>query len=264
MGWARCVLVLCMCFATHLSQAKTYQIYSYHTDAPFYLPTEPHDLSRAWVQNFNKLNSDVQLELIQIPRPELNDLVKSGKPYLILWANPLWFKSKDKHVSATDVIFWDADIWLSNKSKPVKYESPEDLIGLTIGGRTGYFYKGVNALVDQKKIKHIDQSNDLKNADNLINKNIDAFVMSRSSYLYWETTDIDVQPFYSAISAHDAFTRHILLSKSNKHLLPLLNQTIRTLKDDAIWDLQLIMWGVNDLVNPFELDLDDLQGVKHH
>lgn len=262
MSWARCVLVLYLLCVTYLSQAQTYTIYSYHSDAPFHLPKESRDLSRAWVQSFNKLSADVQLELVQIPRPELNELVKSGKPYLILWANPLWFKSKDKNISATDIIFWDADIWLSDKSKPVKYETPEDLIGLTIGGRTGYFYKGVNALVDQKKIKRIDQDNDLKNAENLARKNIDAFVMSRSSYLYWETTDIKIEHFYSAISAHDAYTRHILLSSDNQHLIPLLNKAIKTLQNDAIWELQLIMWGVKDLVNPFELELDELQGVE--
>lgn len=256
------MLVLCIFFAAQLSQAQTYKIYSYHSDAPFHLPKESRDLSRAWVQSFNKLNSEIQLELIQITRPKLNDIVKSGESYLILWANPLWFKSKDKNVSSTDVIFWDADIWLSNKAAPVKYETPQDLVGLTIGGRTGYYYKGVNELVAEQKISRINQDTDFKNTENLKNKKIDAFVMSRSSYLYWETTDFDIQPFYTAISAHDAYTRHILLSSDNQHLMPVLNKTIKTLKEDGIWQLQLIMWGVKDLVNPFELDLDELQGVE--
>ena len=264
MSWARCMLMLCIFFVASLSQAQTYKIYSYHSDAPFHLPKESRDLSRAWVQSFNELNSEVQLELIQISRPKLNEIVKSGESYLILWANPLWFKSKDKHVSATDVIFWDADIWLSNKMAPVKYETPQDLVGLTIGGRTGYYYKGVNELVAKQKIIRIDQDTDFKNTESLKNKKIDALVMSRSSYLYWETTDFDIQPFFSAVSAHDAYTRHILLSRDNQHLIPALNKTIKTLKEDAIWQLQLIMWGVKDLVNPFELELNELQGVELH
>jgi|GEM_PF-2653059 len=260
-NWTKSALVLCLLLVASVSQAKSYKIYSYHTDAPFYLPNQSSDLSRAWVQSFNRLNSDTQLELIQIPRPKLNALVKSGKPYLILWANALWFKSKDKNIRTTDVMFWDADIWLSNKNDQVNYESPKDLIGLTIGGRTGYYYKGVNELVAQEKITRIDQSTDIKNAESLIAKKIKAFVMSRSSYLYWQTTDMDIQPFYTAISAHDAFTRHVLVSSDNQHLIALINKTIKTLKLDSDWQAKLIKWGVTDLVNPFDLELNELQGV---
>lgn len=135
-------------------------------------------------------------------------------------------------------------------------------MGLTIGGRTGYYYKGVNDLVAKNKITRIDQPSDLKNAENLINNKIETFVMSRSSYLYRETTDFDIKPFYTAISAHDAHTRHILVSSDNQHLIPVLNKAIKILKEDGIWQLQLIMWGVKDLVNPFELELDDLKGVE--
>lgn len=242
--------------------SQTYNMYSYHSDPPYLLADKPSDLSRAWVAQFNQKHPNVQLKLVTIGRPELNALIEKGQPYMILWANPIWFKSRDKQVKASDPIFWDADIWISQQRAKVPYTLPEDLEGLTIGGRKGYFYKGVNKLVSAGRINRIDQLNDFANYEMLMKGNINAFVMSRSSYLYWQTTGVDTKPLYTAMSAHDAFTRHVLVSQNRRHLLPILNGFIQTMKADRDWQKQLHYWGVADLVNPFDIELDELDNLK--
>lgn len=243
-------------------QSQSFDIYTYHTDPPFLLSDQRMDLSRAWVNHFNARHKDVKLNLITIERPRLNKLIEAKHPYLILWANPIWFKSRDSAVIASDPIFWDSDIWISRSDGKVAYSTPEDLIGLTIGGRKGYYYKGVNPLVDEGKINRIDQNRDYANYEMLLKGDVKAFVMSRSSFLYWQSTGVKTQQLYTAMSAHDAFTRHVLVSQQRKHLLPILNDFIEAMKDDPQWQNQLTNWGVEDLVNPFDIELDELDTLK--
>ena len=81
--------------------SATFDIYSYHSDPPFRLNNQTTDLSRAWVQQFNKLHDDVKLNLVFISRPELNKRLEAKQPYLILWANPIWFASTNLRMSST-------------------------------------------------------------------------------------------------------------------------------------------------------------------
>ena len=241
---------------------KTYTVYSYHVDPPFFMPDKPRDLSRAWIAKFNSHYPDIQFQLKQIKRPDLNKRIMKGEPYLILWANPIWFKSKDKQVQASKPIFWDADIWISQRNKPLIYESPSNLLGKTMGGRHGYFYKGVNPLADEGKITRINQNNDYDNYLKLLAGDIDVFVMSRSSYLYWQSTEIDTTMLHHAVNAHDAYTRHLLYSSNYFAISQFVDQFIENIGRDASWKQLLTNWGVENLVNPFELELEDLEGVE--
>lgn len=243
-------------------QSQSFDIYTYHTDPPFLLTNQKTDLSRAWVNHFNDRHKEVNLNLITIERPKLNKLIEAHKPYMILWANPIWFKSRDSGVLASDPIFWDSDIWISRNTDKVAYSSPEDLIGLTIGGRKGYYYKGVNPLVDEGKINRIDQNRDYANYEMLLKGSVKAFVMSRSSFLYWQSTGVKTHQLYTAMSAHDAFTRHVLVSQQRRHLLPILNNFIKAMKDDPEWQNRLKGWGVDGLVNPYDIELDELDTLK--
>ncbi len=69
-------------------------------------------------------------------------------------------------------MFWDADVWISSIKKPIEYYVPNDLVGYTIGGRSGYVYKGVNKLVDNHKIKRLDSHSDNINYQKLMNSEV--------------------------------------------------------------------------------------------
>lgn len=242
-------------------QAETFTVYSYHSDPPYYLPNQPIDLSRAWVSRFNVQHKDVQLRLKTITRPELNTLVKAKQRYLILWGNPLWFRSRDPDVLSSEPIFWDADIWVSQRDNPVEYRQPRDLIGHTFGGRRGYFYKGTQALINTERMRRVDQDTDYENYQALMDGDISTFVMSRSSLLYWTSMGIETKPLYIALAPHDAYTRHLLLSAYYQPLLPAVNQFIRSLKQDDNWQQRLKLWGVENLTSPVDVKL--LESSSH-
>ena len=240
------------------SIAQTINVYSYHLDPPFHLEASSTDLTVEFISRLNQVESEHKFKLIVINRPELNRKLIDQEPYLILWANPIWFKSKDKNVMATNNIFWDADIWVSHQSNPVSYNVPSDLIGRHIGGRYGYFYQGVTQLIKSKKIKATFQRSDMENAKVLLEKKIDAFVMSRSSYLYWKAINQDTSKYSVSISPHDAYQRHVLVSQHNQFLLPMLNKFISELKLDESWNNKMKLLGVDALVEPMELELNEL------
>ncbi|GAA0370698.1 hypothetical protein GCM10009092_38760 [Bowmanella denitrificans] len=85
-----------------MAQAIEHTIYTYHSDPPFYLPDQPSDLSRAWVDRFNLSQEQIKLRLLHIERAALNQLIEQGKPYLMMvipvmcWAvhSRLWCYNK--------------------------------------------------------------------------------------------------------------------------------------------------------------------------
>ncbi|MDF2177343.1 transporter substrate-binding domain-containing protein [Aliiglaciecola sp. CAU 1673] len=244
------------------SAPKPQRVYSYHAVAPFYMPEESLDLSRAWVAAFNNWQQEVKLELVNIERPALNAIVESEQPFLILWANPLWFQFRDPDLQASDSVFWDADVWISRNDAPVRYREPENLIGKTIGARKGFYYKGVNELVNAGKVMRVDTDSDEHSLSLLQKGKVETFVMPRSSLLYWQAYNVMPDNLHVAQAPHDAYTRHVLLSADNAKLLPLFNRFIRMLREDADWQKKLEFWGVKDLLNPFELDLDELMELE--
>lgn len=252
------LICLCLCLASFSAQSKTIPIYSYHIDPPFQLKHQATDLSRSLVESLNQWQTDKVFELEVLSRTDINTIISSGQPYLLLWANPLWFKSKDPDVQASKNIFWDADIWVSHREHPVDYALPRDLIGKHIGARKGYYYKGITPLIKDGKIKASLVSNDSENYQQLINHHVEIFVMSRSSYLYWKASEVDVSGLNTSLSPHDAYKRHILVSKQYEALLPMLNRFIEQLKANKDWTRRLKKWGVQSLVEPIELDLDEL------
>ncbi|NRB42582.1 MAG: ABC transporter substrate-binding protein, partial [Pseudomonadales bacterium] len=194
----------------------------------------------------------------QVKRPVLNALVEAGSDYAILWANPIWFKARDDDLLASNPFLWDADVWVSTAVKPIVYSEPENLVGLKIGARHGYFYKDIDKLVNLKKITRINQSSDYQNLQQLQAGNIDAFVMSRSSLHYWYASNVDSNLLYIAQSPHDAFTRHVLVNQRNQPLLTVINPFIQQINQNKDWKSQLSQWGIDSLLNIYELELEEI------
>lgn len=207
-------------------------IYTYHSDPPFFLPDQPADLSRAWVDRFNQWQSKFQLRVEHMERGVLNQWIEEGNPYLILWANPLFFVSRDPMLLSSDTIFWDADILVSRKQQPIDYHRPADLIGYRLGGRRGFYHNGLNELSDEGKLRRIDADNDNQNYERLLQQEVDLFIMQHSAW----------------------YSRLVLASAEYAELLRLIYEIIAVSKQDAMWRAQLMKWGVEGLMNPFELE----------
>ena len=256
------LIVFLLVSARVVADSSSITIYSYHTDPPFHLPQISTDLTRLFVDHLNAFyldqNKQTSFKLQRIKRPELNTLVEAGEPYLILWANPNWFKRRDAGVRASSTIFYDADVWISLASKPVQYIEPKDLIGHTFGGRSGYFYKGVADLISNKQTTQISSASDRDNYRLLETGKIDLYVMSRSSLLYWFANGFDTNKVYVAQSPHDAYTRHLLYSKHYDDLKADIEAFLEEIKTNKTWLNKIHFWGVDTLTTPFELELDEL------
>lgn len=244
-------IVLFYCSITLNVQAdnvpQSYTIFNYQSSPPYFQSRHDEGMSRIWVHRFNQWQDDIELQLVELSKPQLNEIIKDEKSYLIMWVNPDWFSHIAPSIQASDIILRDADVWLSRYENRVIYRQPSDLLGLTVGVREGYYYHGVSELlVDGSISGHVSNSH-LRNLALLNKHKVDAFVMSRSVLLYWYKQGIPEGKLYISESPHDMFTRHILVSEKNRHLLPKINAFIESLKHDNQWQKQLRLWGIESL-----------------
>lgn len=252
-------LILCLAFSSVVFSLSV-PVYVYHDDAPFFLDGND-DLSQQWVAAFNQKQSDIQLKLQHIERPELNVIVEAGKPYLILWANQLWFKHRDKGVLSSDPIFWDADTLVSSQKNAIKYHQATDLEGLNIGVRAGHYYSDLNPLFKAGFVHRVDAKSSFQNYERLKAGKVDGFLDSRSTIIYMQKQKTLTSEFYVSITPQDAFSRNVLASEHYEQLLPLINQTIAAMKEDKAWQNTMEYWGLRKLVDQFELDLKELNEI---
>lgn len=251
-GW-----LFCACEVTF---AKPVTVYVYHDDAPYLIP-DSLDISNVFISQLNERQQTIQFVRQNIKRPQLNSIVESGMPYLILWANPLWFEWRDREVLASKVIFWDADTLVSKVDRAIDFSRPTKLFGLRIGVRAGHFYSNLDKYFKSGKIKRVDSSSSLENYLKLKNNQLDAFVDSRSTISYMQKKLTFTQELYFSINPQDAFSRHILTSRHYKKILPGINKVILEMNNDQSWQATMEDFGLNDLVNPFELDLNELDSI---
>lgn len=253
------MLVFILFVGSSLAHAsETYPIYVYHDEAPYQINGST-DLSHNWVAAINLQQATFQLALTHINRTKLNGLVESGQPYLILWANSLWFKGRDPALLSSRVIFWDADTLVSRVEKPYELNDFTTLAGLRIGTRRGHFYANLEGMFNAGPIKRVDAQTSLINYQRLFNNEIDGFLDSRSSILYTQKKIQNVAKLHVSSHPQDAYSRHVLLSKHYAWLLPTLNKAIVNMQQDPAWQQQLKQWGLEGLINPFELELNELK-----
>ncbi|EAT11024.1 transporter substrate-binding domain-containing protein [Bermanella marisrubri] len=242
---------------TH-AQPVTLPVFVYHDEAPLHLDSNELDLSQAWAKTMNAQQSQYCFVIQKITRPALNHWVEGESPFMILWANTLWFRSKDTNIKATKPLFWDADVVVSLRDNPVQLQTFDDLIGLRLGARDGHYYKGLEECFSDGRIKRVDSNSSKDNLRSLMNSEIDAYIDSRSSVLFTKQNNAYEQPVYIAGLAHDAFSRHLVVSRDYFELLPFLNQQIEQLKASSEWQSYIQGFAIHRLVDPFELDLKEL------
>jgi hypothetical protein len=251
------VLGSMMC-STAFSQSVP--VYVYHDDAPYWIDNQV-DLSQQWVAQFNQKQASIKLELKHIERPTLNAMVESGQPYIILWANELWFKRRDPNVLSSELLFWDADTLVSLVDSPIDFNRAEQLQGLKIGARSGHYYSDFNPLFKSGRITRVDAKSSPQNYKLLSSGKINAFLDSRSTIAYLQKNNDISSNIYVSLNPQDAYSRHVLVSKQHKGLLPIINKVILEMKNDQAWQMKLESWGISKLVNPFELDLEELNEI---
>lgn len=220
-------------------------VYGYHHMPPYTLTDaqpESSGLNREFVALLNQSDLGIKFTYKLIKRPQLNRILENDESALVIWANPIWFeKDKLPRYLWSKAIFWDTDNIISLKQRNLEYRTPASLKGLRLGGNKGYFYKGINKLVKQGAIERIDATGDRQNIQRLLESEIDAAVMSRSSYFNIRRQVPEYEQLSISSIPHSAFYRHILVTKDNKTLLEPLNQWLSKLPSNKRWQ-QLIKY----------------------
>jgi len=243
---------------SHTSDFRSLTVFVYHDEPPLHLDNNRKDLSSEWVDSMNNHQEKYRFIVKRISRTDLNTLVASDKPFMILWANPLWFHSYNKNIEASIPLFWDAEVIVSLQNHPVRFESPEGLKGFNIGVRKGHYYKGLMGYFTSQKINRIDTDSSMENFARLVHGDIDAYIDSRSSVLYNKRQNNYSESIFVSQLPLDAYSRQLLVSHHYLDLLPSINKAISDMKTSKDWQNIINQFGIERLVDPFELELEEL------
>lgn len=257
------VCSLCWLILLPSAQAKTIPLYTYHEAEPFMIEGQA-GLSQHFVEHFNRLNKDgLQLRLQPIARVEINRKIAVNEAVLILWANRLWFKKLNEGVTASDVLFWDSDMLVSLAEKPLEYNGPQSLSGKTFTAPVGHVYYELDKLIAAGKIQRVSVEDYFSMMAELLGGKADAMMLTHSTLLFWQKNRPDVPALYSSKQHYDEYSRHILITPPMAGYLPEINRVIAAMRHDQAWQQLLNQYGIYSLLDPFNLDIQELQEIQH-
>lgn len=242
--------------------AQTLTLYTYHEAEPFLIEGAP-GLSQHFVEHFNALNKGgLQLQLQWIARPELNRKIAANEAVLLLWANSLWFEKLNNRIQVSKTLFWDSDMLVSLAEKPFEYTGPESLIGKTYTAPQGYVYFELDNLIAAAKIRRLSEPDNFSMLAALLAGKADAMMMTHSTLLYWQKHRPNIPPLYSSKQHYDEYSRHILATPPAAGYLNEINRVIEAMRQDPTWLALLEKYGIFSLLDPFNLDIHELQSIQ--
>ncbi|WP_210398228.1 hypothetical protein [Motiliproteus sediminis] len=220
------------------AEAETIQLLSYHDHPPFV--TGPgQGLTYDIAEQLNAIAvGEFHFDVTLVPRSRLNLMLKdwiAGKcpnshcnsSWVVPWVNPKWgFIKGDSDNYLWQPLLEDANLMISNASRPLAYQSPESLRGLTLGGMRGHKYLGIDDLVNAGAITRIDGNHERDNLLKLIHGRIDVTLLPRSTTDYFLTRDQYVSQhaneLYVAKLPHQSYTRFAMIPGGRDELQQLL------------------------------------------
>ncbi|MDT0604135.1 transporter substrate-binding domain-containing protein [Thalassotalea castellviae] len=102
---------------------------------------------------------------------------------ILLGVNPVWFSDKDeKEYLWTPRVFTDRDEIVSLISQSIEFIKPQSLKGKVFGGVRGFYYFGINELIEEEIITRVDTANEVDLFSMLLNQRVDAAIISRSTF----------------------------------------------------------------------------------
>jgi len=233
------LLLLLICPVASAEQVKqTVKVYAYHLQPPLIIDIDTKaGLYFEFVRNLNRLSCDYQFELVYVPRKRIEVMLeRSEMNGILLGVNPKWFKdSAEQKYLWTSKVFEDRDEVVSLQAAPVEYTLPSSLTDKTVGGVRGFYYKGINELVDVGSIRRVDTVDEEALLTMLKKKRIDAAIIGRSMYEYYLSDSVKETVFHLSAQPHDKYHRRILVHKNQEVLFQHLQYLVTTLEHDSEW-----------------------------
>lgn len=234
--------LLCMSISPGFATTPI-DLYAYHAAPPFLVnPDTGTGLNSELVKALQPLVGPAyQLQLKQLARPELNKRLAQGLPTIVLWTHPSWYGDEASRYLWVGPLFGDRDVLVSLTSDK---RQPFPVDGYTLGAMKGYSYPGLNEKVAAGSIKRLDGASDKENLLKLVDRRVDAIVITRSSFLYFAKQPQYLGKFHVVGQPYDSYHRQVLLTKHYHDFAPVLAQALKQLETSAVWQERLELYGL--------------------
>ena len=132
--------------------------------------------------------------------------------------------------------FPDRDDFVSLKTAPFEYQSPQSLNNKTVGSVAGYYYKGVNEAVDSGALKRVNTVGELEVLQLIKKQRVDLGLVSESVFNYLKAQGQIDDVFHFSNIPHDQFIRQAFTTKNNLAMYQELELLLEKLKSSGRLD----------------------------
>ncbi|NMP31805.1 amino acid ABC transporter substrate-binding protein [Thalassotalea sp. M1531] len=236
------IIVLLLASSVFAEDKPVISVYSYHLKPPLIVNSAINSgLYFDFVDYLNRHSNQYQFQLIHVPRKRLERMLEENiLDGILLGVNPVWFKDKkETKYYWTSRVFTDRDEVISLNTKPLEYNDSQSLTNKVFGGVRGFYYFGINELIQEKKALRVDTVNEVDLFSMLLAERIDAAVVSRSTIDYMIKVNHWQGKFHLSRKPHDIYDRRILIPKSQRTIYQYLTPIIDQLQFDPDWQATL-------------------------
>lgn len=250
------IVLLNLC--TTSRQVPLLTVYTYNNFPPYIInPQTGQGISYDWVKAVNRHLQDIQLQVIPLTRPELDDILVNG-PAFILWTLPRFFPEHPDY-QASDAIFLDSFILVSRKSDPVKTFSA--IKGKRLCQISGWVFPELNDMLNSGELTRV-AGHDYADCLSLLEQNkLDLIWFSKSVYLTYPT-ELRTNQLYMMDPPIEIISRSVVITPDYQQWAGELNAAIQAIRQDPLWRDALLQYGSQDFVDLLTLDISQLQGIN--
>jgi polar amino acid transport system substrate-binding protein len=228
-------------FLNGVQAGQKVPILTYHIHPPFVVGEGKglsYDLAKLVTK---KSKGKYNFEIRELPRVRLNQEIKSKKPWVSVWANPLWFGDKNKKKFFWLELLKDANSIISRNNLKINYDNPNSLLGKKFGGIRGHKYVGLDDLLKAKKIKGTKTDNERDLLRMLLHNRVDVILLPKSTIsFYIKTLNLKKKVFVGK-TPHQSYMRHIMVPRGQEKLHSFLEKL--NLEEDNDWKGLLKKYG---------------------
>jgi len=188
-----------------------------------------------------------------IDRPALNQLLASGRPALILWANEKWLPNIQ--LKSSIPILLDSDILIALKQKRTTLFSRTLLTNSRFCAIRGHHYQHLEPDLSQGLIRRVNADNHQQCLALLKSEQVDYLQLERS-FFYNDAFAREREQLKVIEPSMDAFTRHILMANGAQIHLASINAALQKLKASQHWRTGLAQLGNEKFVELFDVELE--------
>jgi polar amino acid transport system substrate-binding protein len=219
--------------------AEEINIYTYHDKPPFVVDKSNQQglfFDLATYLSF-KLPQH-SFKTLYIPRRRLDHLIENDTlDGIVVGVSPIWFKDKtEQNFLWLDPIMEDQDDFISLASRPFEYRDKSSLTDKTIIAVAGYYYFGVNEMVQKGEMLRIDTIGEQQVIELLAKQRADFGIVSQSVFMYLARHKL-IEPslFYLSNKPHDSFKRRAFVSRNDTELYKQLKPVFANIANDDDW-----------------------------